>query len=144
MPSTISKHPRTGMATLRNSVGPAWLLWPEGRSQASNVRVVVGDLRATPNLYGEKPTFPILQHPCHNVQVVRTFEPADHRRPPALKPLPSLATAVQRLVQSGFCEVAITSTLNGYTVPRDRTEPSSFKIMAEGLAPGGSVQLRHF
>ena len=50
MPSTISKHPRTGMATFRNSVAPAWLLWPEGRSQASNVRVVVGDLRATPNL----------------------------------------------------------------------------------------------
>jgi hypothetical protein len=50
MPSTISKHPQTGMATFRNSVGPAWLLWPEGRSQASNVRVVVGDLRATPNL----------------------------------------------------------------------------------------------
>jgi hypothetical protein len=43
-----------------------------------------------------------------------------------LKPLPSLATAVQRLVQSGFCEVAITSTLNGYTVPRDLTEPSRF------------------
>jgi hypothetical protein len=50
MPSTISKHPRTGMATFRNSVRPAWLLWPEGRSQASNVRVVVGDLRATPNV----------------------------------------------------------------------------------------------
>jgi hypothetical protein len=50
MASTISKHPRTGMATFRNSVAPARLLWPEGRSQAPNVRVVVGDLRATPNL----------------------------------------------------------------------------------------------
>ena len=84
-----------------------------------------------------------MQYPCHNVRVVRTFEPADHRRPPALKPLPSLATAVQRPIQSGFHEVAITSTLNGYTVPRDLTEPSRFPDARESDSTWRTQEVRH-
>jgi hypothetical protein len=38
------------MATFPNSVARVWPLWLEGRCQASNVKVVVGDLFATPNL----------------------------------------------------------------------------------------------
>src|SRR5260370_33523523 len=48
--NTISKHPRSSMATSPNSVARVWLLWLEGRCQASNVKVVAGDLFATPNL----------------------------------------------------------------------------------------------
>jgi hypothetical protein len=48
--NTISEHPRTGMATFRNSVARALASVLEGRCQASNVKVVPGDLRATPNL----------------------------------------------------------------------------------------------
>src|SRR6266511_3345761 len=43
----LSKHPQSSMATFPNSVAPVWPLWLE---QASNVKVVVGDLFATPNL----------------------------------------------------------------------------------------------
>ncbi len=45
--NTISKHPQSSMATFPNSVARVWPLWLE---QASNVKVVVGDLFATPNL----------------------------------------------------------------------------------------------
>ena len=38
------------MATFPNLVARVWPLWLEGLCQASNVKVVVGDLFATPNL----------------------------------------------------------------------------------------------
>jgi len=66
MPSTISKHPQTGMATFRNSAGPTWLLWLEGRSQASNVRVVIGDLRAPLNLLKSR-AGPIAAHALYGL-----------------------------------------------------------------------------
>jgi hypothetical protein len=48
--NTISKHPRTSMATFPNSAARLCPLWLERRCQASNVKVVAGDLFATPNL----------------------------------------------------------------------------------------------
>ena len=50
MATNNSTHPRDdSVGTFRNSVALVWLLWPEGRCQASNVEVVAGDLFATPN-----------------------------------------------------------------------------------------------
>ena len=48
--NTISKHPRSSMATFPNSAAWVWPPWLEGRCQASNVKVVPGDLFATSNL----------------------------------------------------------------------------------------------
>ena len=48
--NTISKHPRSSMATFPNSAAWVWPPLLEGRCQASNVKVVPGDLFATSNL----------------------------------------------------------------------------------------------
>src|SRR4029450_4279613 len=82
------------MATFPNSVARVWPLWLEGRCRASNVKVVVGDLFATPNLlksHTERNLLsPIKQHPCRNVQVVRVSESGDCRRPLVLNFFSSL------------------------------------------------------
>ena len=57
--NTISKHPRSSMATFPNSAAWVWPPWLEGRCQASNAEVVAGDLFATPN--------PLTSHPEKNL-----------------------------------------------------------------------------
>jgi hypothetical protein len=67
--NTISKHPRTGFATFRNSVALAWPLSPEGRREPSNVLVVVGDLRPTLNLLKSQTEKNLLSPYC-NIRAV--------------------------------------------------------------------------
>src|SRR5437667_12051190 len=81
--NTIATHPRDdSVGIFRNSVALVWPLWLEGRCQASNVEVVAGDLFATPN--------PLISHTQKNL----------------LSPFSNIAPW-QRLVQSGFYEVAL-------------------------------------
>jgi hypothetical protein len=65
--NTISKHPRTGFATFRNSVAPAWPLSPS--SEPSNVMVVVGDLRPTLRLLKSQTEKNLLSPYC-NIRAV--------------------------------------------------------------------------
>src|SRR6266436_4480302 len=65
------------------------------------------------------------QRACHNAYVVHAFEAADRRRPFALNFCRGSAPW-QRLVQSGFYEVALTLLFPGTVVPCDLTEPSRF------------------
>ena len=77
--NTIATHPRDdSVGIFRNSVALVRPLWLEGRCQAYNVKVVAGDLFATPN--------PLTSHPEKNLlssfsniraitpQVVHAFE----------------------------------------------------------------------
>jgi hypothetical protein len=58
--NTIATHPRDhSVGIFCNSVALVWPLWLEGRCQASNVKVVAGDLFATPN--------PLTSHPEKNL-----------------------------------------------------------------------------
>ncbi len=90
------------MATFPNSVARVWPLWLEGRCQASNVKVVVGDLFATPNLL-KSHTERNLLSPYSNIRAVTS----------KLCACPSLFFVAQRrgsgFVQSGFYEVALTT-----------------------------------
>jgi hypothetical protein len=57
-------------------------LWVEGRAQAHNVEVVIGDLSPTRNPLklhaARKVLSPTSQHSCHHVQVVHAFKAGAH------------------------------------------------------------------
>ena len=79
----ISKQHRRGSSTI--FCNPNALVSPlrvDGRGQAHNAEVVIGDLFATRNPLksqaARKVLSPISQHSCHHVQVVRAFEAGAH------------------------------------------------------------------
>src|SRR6266436_1393063 len=80
------------------------------------------------------------QRACHNAYVVHAFEAGDRPRPFALNFCRGSAPW-QRLVQSGFYEVALTLLFPGTVVPCDLTEPSRIKNhrpLADLNAPSAS------
>jgi hypothetical protein len=126
------------MATFPNSVARVWPLWLEGRCQASSVKVVVGDLFATPNLlksHTERNLLsPIKQHPCRNVQVVRVSESGDCRRPLVL----NFFSSLRAVAAASFNPASIRShspPYSGPVLPRDLTEPSRFRTGNHSITP---------
>jgi hypothetical protein len=142
----ISTHARDdSVRTFDNSVALVWPPRLEGRCRASNVEVVAGDLFATPNpltLHTEKN----LLSPFSNIRAITARLCTRSRLAILVDYCPGFSAVwlkpSQRLVQSGFYEVALTLVFRARSCHATSQNPQDSGIGVGVDSVHASVQAR--